>query len=226
MRSVSKALLLVSLGLATGAAVADDGRGFYVGFGAGAARWDVDQDEVDSMVVGAFESLGLTMVSGNSKLSESDASLGVIVGFRFLPYLAVEGEYLTLGTADYEARGDVTDGVVTLPVKATLETDSKGVAVSALGIWPITERWDVYGRIGMMHADTSARARISSDGVGSSASDSETSEEVLYGVGATLKASSQWDVRLDYQRFQDVGDEEVTGESSVDRLSVQWIYKF
>lgn len=223
---LSRVMVVATLALFGGVASADDGRGFYVGLGAGVALADVDQDELDAMVFGAIESVGLDVLDASSKLSDSDASLGLLVGYRFLPWLAVEAEWLTLGTAGYEAHADVTDGAVVAPVKATLDTDSKGIAVSALGIWPVSQRWDLYGRAGVLLADTTASVRLSSEGFRETASDSKSSQEVLVGIGAGWKASPVWTVRFDLQHFQDVGDEEMTGEASVDRLSVQWLYTF
>jgi OmpA-like transmembrane domain. len=223
---LSRVMVLAALTLVGGVASADDNRGLYVGFGAGVALADVDQGELDSMVFGTIESVGLEVLDSSSKLSDSDASLGLLVGYRFLPWLAVEAEWLTLGTAGYEARADVTDGVVVAPLKATLDTDSKGIAVSALGLWPVSQHWDLYGRVGVLLADTTASVRLSSEGESITASDSKSSQEVLAGFGAAWKASPAWTVRFDFQHFQDVGDEEVTGEASVDRLSLQWLYTF
>ncbi|HWJ06065.1 MAG TPA: outer membrane beta-barrel protein [Steroidobacteraceae bacterium] len=223
---LSRVMVVATLALFGGVASADDGRGFYVGLGAGVALADVDQDELDAMVFGPLESEGLEIVDASSKLSDSDASLGLLVGYRFLPWLAVEAEWLTLGTTGYEAHADVWTGDFIVPLKTTLETDSKGIAVSALGLWPVSQRWDLYGRIGVLMADTTVTARVSSDVMSIPFSDSKSSQEVLAGIGAAWKASPTWTVRLDYQHFQDVGDEEVTGEASIDRLSLQWLYTF
>lgn len=223
---LSRVMVLAALGLVGGVASADDNRGLYVGFGAGVALADVDQGEMDDLVFGTIESVGLDILDSSSTLSDSDASLGLLVGYRFLPWLAAEAEWLTLGTTGYEAHAEVTDGVVVAPLKATLDTDSKGVALSALGLWPVSQQWDLYGRVGVLLADTSASIRLSSEDLRGTASDSKSSQEILFGIGAGWKATPAWTVRFDYQHFQDVGDEDVTGEASVDRLSVQWLYTF
>jgi opacity protein-like surface antigen len=223
---LSRGLVLAALALVSGTAAAADDRGFYVGFGAGMALADVDENEFDGLLVDVAESAGLSVVDGTSKVSDSDASLGLLVGYRFLPWLAVEAEWLTLGKVDYEAHVQVTDGVVVAPLKTTIETDAKGVAVSALGIWPISQQWDLYGRVGVLLADTSASVRFSSEGASETVSDSQSTQVVLAGIGAGWKVSPTWTVRFDYQRFLDVGDDDLLGEASIDRLSVQWLYKF
>ena len=122
---------------ASAAAQADDNRGFYVGVNIGATMLDIDENAYDAALSDALTQGGLTALSATSSSSENDASFGAFAGYRFLPYLAVEAEWLTLGTGKYEARGDVTDGTTTDTIAFDAETDSKGVAASALGIWPI-----------------------------------------------------------------------------------------
>jgi opacity protein-like surface antigen len=217
---LSRAWVLAALGLVSGTAAAADDRGFYVGFGAGIALADVEQSEFDGLLMDVVGSAGLEVLDRTSKVSDSDASLGLLVGYRFLPWLAVEAEWLTLGKVDYEAHVDVTDGAVVMPLKTTIVTDAKGVAFSALGLWPVSPQWDLYGRAGVLLADTSASVRFTSEGVSNTLSDSQSAQEALFGVGAGWKVSPTWTVRFDYQRFLDVGDEDLLGEASIDRLSV------
>ena len=152
--------LTVAAALAFGAAVAqaDDTRGFYVGVNVGASKLDIDKNAYDVALSDALTQGGLTALSATSSSSENDASLGAFAGYRILPYLAVEAEWLTLGTGKYEARGDVTDGTITDTIAFDAETDSKGVAASALGIWPINRTWDVYARLGVIFATTTLTA--------------------------------------------------------------------
>jgi len=205
-------------------AFADDARGFYAGATVGATLFDLDQDALDASIVAAFAAGGLTVSNGHSQVNDNDASLGILVGYRFLPYLAVEGEYLSLGTAQYDATVDVSDGVTTIPARIHEDIDSTGFALSALGIWPVSRAWDLYARVGAYLADTTLTARLSGQGEKSSAHDSNTTTEYLFGIGAGFKPSPQWTVRFDYQRFVDVGEN--AAEFTVDRLSLQWLYKF
>ena len=102
-----------TLALGAAAAQADDTRGFYVGVNIGATKLDIDENAYDAVLSDALTQGGLTALSATSSSSENDASFGAFAGYRILPYLAVEAEWLTLGTGKYEARGDVTDGTTT-----------------------------------------------------------------------------------------------------------------
>ena len=220
--------LTVAATLALGAAVAqaDDTRGLYLGANIGATKIDIDKNAYDAALADLLTQNGLTVLSATSSSSENDASFGVFAGYRILPYLAVEAEWMTLGTGKYEARGDLTDGVTTDTLRFTAETDSKGIAASALGIWPINRSWDVYARLGMIFATTTLTASARTTAASFTDNVSEDTQDMLYGVGATYRYSGTWSVRLDYQHFDGLGDSKTTGETNVDRLAASWVYSF
>jgi len=215
-----------ALALGTAVAQADDTRGLYLGVNIGATKLDIDKNAYDAALNDALAQSGVTVTSATSSSSENDASFGVFAGYRILPYLAVEAEWMTLGTGKYEARGDVTNGETADTLRFNAETDSKGVAASALGIWPISRTWDVYARLGMIFATTTLTASARTDAASVNDNVSEDTQDMLYGVGATYHYSSTWGVRLDYQHFDGLGDSKTTGETNVDRLAASWVYSF
>jgi hypothetical protein len=220
--------LTVATVMALGATVAqaDETRGFYVGFNVGATKMDIDKNALDAAISDALSASGLDVLSASSSTSENDASLGVFAGYRILPYLAVEAEWMTLGTGKYEARGDVTDGTTTDELRVSAETDATGIAASALGIWPISRSWEVYARLGVIFADTTLTAHARSSLASINDNLSEDSQNLLYGVGASYRYSSAWSMRLDYQHFDGLGDSNTIGETNVDRLAASWVYSF
>jgi hypothetical protein len=220
--------LTVAATLALGATVAqaDDNRGLYLGVNIGATKLDIDKNAYDAALSDVLTQNGLTVLSATSSSSENDASFGAFAGYRILPYLAVEAEWLTLGTGKYEARGDVTDGTTTDTLRFDAETDSKGVSASALGIWPISRSWDVYARLGMIFATTTLTARARTSSASFNDNVSEDTQDMLYGVGASYRYSGTWSVRLDYQHFDGLGDSKTTGETNVDRIAASWVYSF
>jgi opacity protein-like surface antigen len=215
-----------TLALGAAAAQADETRGFYVGFNVGATKMDIDKNALDAALFDALSESGLTVMGASSSTSENDASLGIFAGYRILPYLAVEAEWMTLGTGKYEARGDVTDGETTDSLRINAETDATGVAASALGIWPISRSWELYARLGMIFANTTLTANARSSVASFNDNVSEDTQDMLYGVGATYRYSSTWSMRLDYQHFDGLGDSKTTGETNVDRLAASWVYSF
>jgi OOP family OmpA-OmpF porin len=204
--------------------------GFYVGADIGTMSVDVDKGGLDSLFEDLLASEGL-FFDGSSDVDDSDTTYGLTVGYRFMPYLAVEGQYLDLGEASYSARGDLSDFetfLATADIDATI--DSSGFALSVLGILPIQDVWEVYARLGMYFGDTDADFSVTlDDGVESvteSMGDSESEQEFFYGIGGGYTFNETWNVRIEYTIFQDIGDEDLTGESDLDRFVIGLNYRF
>lgn len=83
-------------------ALAEPTTGFYVGADVGAMSADVNKGDLDAAIAAALYSEGYDF-SSNSKTDDSGTSFAVTVGYRFLPYLAVEGQYLDLGSVEYRS---------------------------------------------------------------------------------------------------------------------------
>ena len=210
--------------LATTPAVAAE-RGFYVGFDAGQYSYDLDEGGLNASIAGLVEDAGLSIVDGSSETSEDGFTYGVFVGYQVFRFLAVEAAYVDLGDAEYKSRAVVTDGLNTANLSAQLTAESSGPTLSVLGILPIGPSWEVYGRAGVYFASDDVSAQLAVDGVSDPFSDSSSSEEFLWGVGVGY-TQAQWTLRLDYQQFMDVGDEDTTGEADVDRIALAAIFRF
>jgi len=79
----------------------------------------------------------------------------------------------------------------------------------------------------MYFGDTEAEFSAAADGVSVlSGSDSKSEEEFFYGIGGGYTFNETWNVRVEYTIFQDIGDEDLTGESDVDRFVIGVNYMF
>ena len=213
-----------ALALAGAMSVAQAGQpGFYVGglYGQGEKQIDIQGfDTYATTQVFPSPNVQLTVESMTSSLDDSDAGFGFLAGYRFNSHLAVEGGYLDIGKVSYRAnaRGNITG----IPTDAVLnvDTETAGIAVSALGIWPLSYRWEVYGRAGALFSSNDFRAFY--DDVEQNPRRSEFSEndvDILAGVGTSYNFLEIYDLRLEFQRVFDAGDK-ATGEADVDLISL------
>jgi OOP family OmpA-OmpF porin len=122
----------------------------------------------------------------------------LIAGWRFLDWLAVEGNYVDFGSGDDTVAG------------SRIETEADGVSLSAVGFLPVGPV-DLFARVGAI--DWSAD--VSSPGFGR-ASDDGT--DLTYGVGAQFRVWSL-SIRAEYERF-DVSD------ADLDMISVGVTWTF
>jgi OOP family OmpA-OmpF porin len=130
----------------------------------------------------------------------SATSYKVIAGWRFLDWLAVEGNYVDLGSGDDQVQGQ------------RFETDIDGNSLSAVGFLPIGPV-DLFARVGAI--DWSAD--LSAPGTGISGSDDGT--DLTYGVGAQFRV---WglSLRAEYEMF-DISDADTVDMISA---SVTWTF--
>ena len=169
------AALLAALALAASPAIAAD-NGIYLGASIGASG--VEDDELDF---------------------DGDATgYKVIAGWRFLDWLAVEGNYVDFGSTDDTVLGE------------RIEADVDGLSLSAVVFVPVGPV-DLFGRVGAV--DWSAD--VSSVSLGDFKDDGT---DLTYGVGAQFRLGSLG-LRAEYERFE-------LGDADVDMISlgVTWTF--
>jgi opacity protein-like surface antigen len=99
---------------------------------------------------------------------------------------------------------------------------------SVLGILPIGERFSVYGRAGLSLLNAKGTARITVDGESQRASQSSQKSDAMFGVGAEYSLTRHFAIRLAWDRYFDVGTENVAGDTDADlfslgvRMGVDW----
>ena len=123
-------------------------------------------------------SIGQTDVD-ESGFDDGD-SIAVIGGYRMLENLAFEVAYIDLGEADNGPW--------------TIEAD--GFNFAAVGILPINEQLEVFGKLGLFAWDAS----LHRSGYGEVASDDGV--DLSIGIGGSLKLNEQFSLVLEYQRFE------------------------
>jgi OOP family OmpA-OmpF porin len=165
--------------LAASPAFAAEDAGFYVGAGLGNMSLDSDS------------------IYGRD-FDGSDTGFKVFAGYKFMPWLALEAEYLDGGEPEDVFRSEdfpderlkVTAGV-------------SGFIGSAVGILPIGESFDVFAKAGFIYWD--------GDGSGKIRNDQGTLEKVSYGndgtdfawaVGGTWYFMENLGLRAEYQGFE------------------------
>jgi len=167
--------LIATLSLASLPAVAAD-NGIYLGASVGQSSLQVDDFNYDASATG----------------------YKLIAGWRFLDWLAVEGNYIDFGSGDDRVEG------------TKIETEADGISLSAVGFLPVGPV-DLFARVGAV--DWSAD--LSSPGLDNG---SEDGTDLTYGVGAQFRVWSL-SIRAEYEMF-DVSD------ADLDMISVGVTWTF
>lgn len=172
----------------------------YIGLGLGEANVDIEETDYGPGV--------------SSSADDSDTSFKLFGGYAFNPNFALEGGYTDFG----EGGVRYTDGLDTL----TEEYEANALYVAAIGIIPMN-RFHVYGKAGIARWDIDASARST---WGLSVSDSDSGTDLLYGIGVGFDITPQITLRGEVERYNNVGDSNVTGESDVDVIGITAAMRF
>jgi OOP family OmpA-OmpF porin len=189
--TIALALTAVQLGIAPEGAA--DEKGLLLGIGAGTSKFDADADfDID------LRADGVPIVFTTRELDDSDTAFYGSVGYRFSRHFAAEAEYMELGEFVFVTSAPVP-GSSSEVLSLRLESGVKGYAVSALGIMPLNDRWELFGRIGQLFADSTTTVRLGA----LSLADSERSEATVLGIGGALELRERLELRLEYRAFDD-----------------------
>jgi OOP family OmpA-OmpF porin len=220
------ALLCVGCGLAATAQAAEEGW-YVVGFGGQTSVDSASQGEIDQAVEAVFNSVGFTVVDATSSLDDSDTGFGLGVGYQVNTWFGAELYYVDLGSLSYNASGTVNSaGTGDVPATFAFENSAQGPVLSLLGFLPIGEHFAAYLRAGVAFMDVEYEENATIDGVPGSFSDSTQRSNGVYGIGGEYSFNRNFALRLEWDRYADVGSEEVTGEADVDLLSLALRYNF
>ncbi|MEJ2452337.1 MAG: outer membrane beta-barrel protein [Gammaproteobacteria bacterium] len=155
-------------------------------------------------------------------IDDTDTSYNFFAGYKFTPNFAAELGYVNLGKYNIAASGTVS----ATPVSINGDWEPTGFTLSGVGILPIQPNFSVLGRIGFFNWNVDLNVNASIGGLPGSGSTSSSGTDLLYGVGVQWDANQQFSVRGEYTRYSNVGDENTTGQSDIDNLSISAIYNF
>lgn len=212
-------LLCLAFGAATTAEAGEPGW-YFVGFGGEASASGLSERQSEDKLAAIFESAGRDVVSADSNIDDSDTAYGLAGGYQLNEHFAVEFAFVELGSFTNQAAVTVTDGTTQEDAEVVLETSADGPVVSVLGILPLGERFSLYGRAGFTFLNADGTARITTGGQTQRASQTSQETDPVLGVGVEFNLSKYWAVRVAWDRYFEVGTEDVSGDIGADVITL------
>jgi OmpA-OmpF porin, OOP family len=205
--------LAAATGLCAAPATAQPIDGWYAGGNIGRTAATIDDDGIRS----GLQVQGLATSSIDDR--DRDTGYKVFGGYKFHRNFAVEAGVFDLGTFGYTAT-TVPAGTLTGDVRI------RGLNLDLVGIWPVTDRLSVLGRVGVI----SARSKGHFSSTGAVAMPFANPDPRERSTGAKLGIGMQYDftdrlaLRAEAERYR-VKDS-ISNKGHVDMLSVGLIYRF
>jgi len=160
--------------------------GWYIGAGIGQST--VEEDD--------------RTVSPRLEFDDDDTAFKVYAGYKFNDYFAFEGQYFDYGEpTDNLANGD------------RVEVTADGFGAYALGILPVSERFDFFGKIGVAWWD----AEVKNKTTGVRYID-EDGYDLGFGFGASFDITDRFVIRAEFEAI----DADKVDEIYSWMASVQW----
>jgi len=209
-----------------GSVGAGTARAAQLGIYAGVSYAMVDKASMSSAyeneAVGIYGAFGFVPQTSSTSLDTKDSAYGFVVGWRLTEHIALEGGYMNLGTVAYKDRSTGLFANTPPPENwaQNIETSTSGIALSALGILPLSYRWEVYGRAGVLIANSEERVFITDNISSQTASRTQSTFELFAGAGVSFSLAEIYNIRLEYGRVFDAGDAKVVDEADVDMATL------
>lgn len=212
--STSTALLgAAALAIFASTPVLAQGTGWYGGGSVGRTRATIDDPRITSGLAGQ------RLATESIEDRDDDGGFKVFGGYQFTPNFGVEGGYFDLGEFGYTAR--------TIPA-GSLSGDIrvKGLNLDLVGTLPLTQRFSLLGRVGVISART--EGNFSATGAArvpyASASTSERSTGYKFGAGVMYDFTERLAMRVEAERYR-IKDS-VGNRGDIDMVSVGLLYRF
>ena len=114
------------------------------------------------------------------------------------PNWGIEAFYADLG--EFTAKGTVLG----VPASA-IDAEIDGFGISAVGTWPIDDKFSVFGKVGVFIWDLDVSGTLGGAPIGSIADDDGS--DLTYGIGAHYSFNETFAIRVEWERFDDIGDD-------------------
>ncbi|NOX68287.1 MAG: outer membrane beta-barrel protein [Gammaproteobacteria bacterium] len=172
-------------------------KGFYLGGAIGNAVTDVDATEFSRGLVDA----GFNV----SDVTLGDDSYGwkIFAGYMFNDYVGVQASMLDLGGLQSQLTASVPPNQIDDLLRVStnlLPGRGKGFLADIVLQYPISNRFAVYGTLGMFLAEPSTRQTVVAGGTGS-ASRSEGDDDFSASIGVSYAAGKRATVKLAWERY-------------------------
>ena len=203
--------------------------GAYAVGAVGQTQYTGDQSQTEQNLSETLVDTGNPIRNLTVETEDTDWGYQATFGYRFTRYFQAELGLAQFGSVESVARSEMDFGPPEgyIPVALRHSFSTGGPIISAMGVLPLNDRFELLGRVGYMF--TSARRELSSNVNGQSApffSAKGDSQDLVLGAGAAVHFGQIYSARLEYMKIDGLGEDERTGEEDLNFFSLGVVVRF
>ena len=227
MRAAIIAFIALAGGVIAGNARAAQ-LGVYAGISYAMVEKDSDRAPFENEAVAIYNAFGFEPQTSTRSFDSKDSAYGFVVGWRLTEHIALEGGYMDLGEVVLRDRSTGIVDAQPVPQEwgQNVESSTSGIALSALGILPLSYRWEVYARAGLLISNNTERVFITNGVDSESLRASKSGADLLAGIGVSFSIVEIYNLRLEFGRVFDAGEEDTLDEADVDMATLNIAVSF
>jgi opacity protein-like surface antigen len=180
----------------------------------GQTRYTGDQSEFEQDLLDIFGGQEDPNEDLSVSTKKEDLGYQAAFGYRFNRYFAAELALAQYGELASVAKGDIDQGTGVIPASIKYAFTAGGPVFSAIGILPLGEKAEIYGRAGYLFASSERElsARVGGENGGGQSAKGD-SQNLVLGLGFAWHFGQIYSVRAEYQKIDDVGQKNRTGKT-------------
>jgi len=209
--TAARHLLALAVFASPFAVAAADLPGWYVGANIGQSLAKIDNTRITGSL------LGNGFSSATIDDDDRDTGYKFFGGYRFNQYFSMEGGYFDLGKFGFTA--------TTVPAGTfSGSIGLKGVNLDAIGRLPITDKFSVFGRLGINNAQARDQFRSTGAVLAGDSNPRKRDTNIKFGAGLQYDFTEALGVRAEVERYR-INDA-VGNKGDVDLVSFGLVYRF
>jgi|SRR5689334_2458282 len=192
-------------------------------FSANGAEQDVENLE-DTLI-----NAGVGTQNLSSGTEDTDLGYQATFGYRFHRYFAAELGLAQYGSLVSHAKADIDfdDGNGFVPTSVKLSFSAGGPVFSAIGILPISDKFELFARLGYLFSSTENEFAAKIDGQNAGTGSLKgNSQDPVYGLGFSFHINQIYSIRAEYQQIDSVGQSSRTGAEDLKIMNLGMIIRF
>jgi opacity protein-like surface antigen len=201
--------------------------GAYGGLLVTQADYSSDQSANEQDLIDTFNTQGVPSQNVTASTKSDPVGYQAAFGYRFTRYFAAELGLAQYGKLKSTAKGQLDFGDGFLPASLSLSFKTGGPLFSAIGMLPVGEKFELFGRVGYLFASSDRTLSSEVDGqTGGGGTAKGDSQNLVIGVGVTYNINTVYSIRAEYQKLNDVGESSRTGTEDLSLIGIGFIVRF